>query len=68
MLAETFPHIIVLKLTSGSLRTCRRFFYRRPQVYALDLLKIRTLRCSVHTEPPLKVPCEHIAKILNSPV
>ena len=42
------------------------FFYRRPQGYALDPLKIRTLRCSIHTEPPLKDPCEHSENIEQS--
>lgn len=68
MLAETFPHIYCIEAGIWLPSNMQTFFYRRPQGYTLDLLKIRTLRCSVHTEPPLKVPCEHSQNIEQSRV
>lgn len=66
MLAETFPRICCIEADIWLPSNMQRFFYRRPQGYALDPLKIRTLRCSIHTEPPLKDPCEHSENIEQS--
>ena len=67
MLAETFPRICCIEADIWLPSNMQTFFlYRRPQGYALDPLKIRTLRCSVHTEPPLKDPCEHSENIEQS--
>ena len=52
MLAETFPRIYCIEAHIWLSSNMQTFFYRRPLGYALDPLKIRTLRCSVHTEPP----------------
>lgn len=66
MLAETFPRIYCIEADICLPSNVQTFFYRRPQGYALDPSKIRTLRCSVHTEPPLKDPCEHSENIEQS--
>ena len=68
MLAETFPRIYCIEAHIWLPSNMQTFFYRRPLGYALDPLKIRTLRCSVHTEPPLKDPCEHSENIEQSRV
>ena len=57
MLAETFPLIYCIEADIWLPSNMQTFFYRRPQGYALDPLKIRTL--TIHTEPPLKVRREH---------